>query len=106
VCDAAKAIEVTPALSWTKASALRAIAEDAARNAFPLYAGDEANDADALAAAAALGGVAVGVGPNAPAGAAYRLAGPDAMADLLADLSAALDGDKAPARALPGGASG
>jgi trehalose-6-phosphatase len=86
-----------PALGWTKASAVRAIVDDAARNAFAFYAGDEANDADALAAAAGLGGVAVGVGPRAPEAAPYRLADPAELAWLLAEILAAFATNRAAA---------
>ena len=55
----------------------------------PLYAGDDANDADALIAAADLGGIAIGIGPRAPSLARYRL--PDAWSlgcvlDVLLDM--------------------
>jgi trehalose-phosphatase len=86
VVECARAFEVVPALGWTKALAVKAIAEDAARDPLVLYAGDEANDADALAAVANLGGIAVGVGPKAPKAAAYRVDDPEQLADLLADV--------------------
>ena len=49
--------------------------------ALPIYSGDDANDADALEAAAALGGIAIGIGVRAPATATHRLPSPR---DLLA----------------------
>jgi trehalose-phosphatase len=77
--DATMAIEITPDLGWTKATALRMIVAHVNRGiVLPLYAGDEANDADALATAAELGGVAIGVGRLAPATAQFVL--PDAVA--------------------------
>jgi trehalose-6-phosphatase len=80
------AIEITAALGWTKGSAVRTIVEHVGAGAMPLYAGDEANDEDALAEAAALGGVALGIGPRAPATAQQRLASPEALAQFLAKL--------------------
>jgi trehalose-phosphatase len=75
--DAAMAIEIAPDLGWTKGTALRMIlAHIGDRAVLPLYAGDEANDADALMTAAQLGGVAIGVGQVAPSTAHYRLADP------------------------------
>jgi trehalose-phosphatase len=101
LCDCARAIEVTPTLGWTKASAVRAIVDDAARNAFAFYAGDEANDADALAEVAGLGGVAVGVGPCAPEAAPYRLDDPAGLAGLLADLFTAIGATRSGAAVAP-----
>jgi trehalose 6-phosphate phosphatase len=78
VVDSAMAIEITPDLGWTKGTALRMIVEHVRGAAvLPLYAGDDANDTDALLAAADLGGVAVGIGPHAPPAARYRL--PDSL---------------------------
>lgn len=74
VVDAVMAIEIAPDLGWTKGTALRLILEHVGGTAvLPLYAGDDANDADALLAAADLGGVAIGIGPRAPSLAPYRL---------------------------------
>jgi trehalose 6-phosphate phosphatase len=85
--DGAMAIEITPDLGWTKGTALRMIVEHVRGPAvLPLYAGDDANDADALLAAADLGGVAIGVGPNAPATAQYHLADPLSLGCFLDDL--------------------
>ena len=76
--DSAMAIEITPDLGWTKGTALRMIVEHVRGAAvLPLYAGDDANDADALLAAADLGGVAIGIGAQAPPAARYRL--PDSL---------------------------
>ncbi len=92
--------EVLPALQWNKGSALRLIVENstqavgassgAPRPAIPLYAGDSDNDAEALDAATALGGVAVGIGPLAPTSALHRLAHPGALAALLGRLASQL----------------
>ena len=76
VVDGSMAVEITPDHGRTKGSALRTIVEHLGGNCVvPLYAGDAPNDADALSAAVALGGVAIGIGPQAPE-APHRLPGP------------------------------
>jgi len=87
VLDGPLAIEVVPAIERDKGTALRAIVATSSEPATVLYAGDAANDALALAAAAELGGVALGIGPEPPAEAAYRLPDPAALTELLAALS-------------------
>ena len=85
------AIEVVPAIERDKGTALRAIvAHSGNEPATVLYAGDAANDAHALAAAAELGGIALGVGPEPPAVANYRLPDPAALTELLVGLAGAL----------------
>jgi trehalose-phosphatase len=84
VLDGPMAIEITPDLGWTKESALRRILAHLGRNqVLPFYAGDDANDADALAAAVSLGGIAVGIGARAPAAAQYRLPDPASLGHFL-----------------------
>ena len=91
VLDGPMAIEVVPAIERDKGTALRAIvAHSGAAPTTVLYAGDAANDASALAAAAELGGIALGIGPEPPAVAAYRLPDPTALTELLAALANAL----------------
>jgi len=91
VLDGPLALEVVPAIARDKGTALRAIvAHDGAEPATVLYAGDAANDAPALAAAAELGGIALGVGPEPPAEAAYRLSDSTALTELLGALADAL----------------
>ena len=88
VLDGPMAIEVVPAIERDKGTALRAIvAHDGAEPATVLYAGDAANDAHALAAAVELGGIALGVGPEPPAVANYRLPDPAALSELLVGLA-------------------
>jgi trehalose-phosphatase len=91
VVEVAMALEITPALGWTKGSAVRALAAHAGSGAVPLYAGDEANDRDALEAVAALGGVAIGVGPRAPSVAYFRLPDSAAFVKLLSGLLEAIE---------------
>ena len=91
VLDGPMAIEVVPAIERDKGTALRAIVTAAGGEpATVLYAGDSANDALALAAAAERGGVALGIGPEPPAAAVYRLPDPAALHALLTRLTAEL----------------
>lgn len=85
------AVEILPELGWSKGTAVRQMAEHAGPGPVaPCYFGDHANDASAFDAVAALGGVAVGVGPAAPASARFRLADPRAVHELLSSLLVAL----------------
>jgi trehalose 6-phosphate phosphatase len=91
VLDGPLAIEVVPAIARDKGTALRAIVAAGGEPATVLYAGDAANDALALTVAAEeLGGIALGIGPEPPAVAEYRLSDPAALAELLAALAEAL----------------
>jgi trehalose-phosphatase len=90
VLDGPMAIEVVPAINRDKGTALRAIVAAGGEPATVLYAGDAANDAHALAAAAELGGVALGIGPEPPLEAADRLPDPAALTELLVALAEAL----------------
>lgn len=92
VLDGPLAIEVVPAIDRDKGTALRAIVATCGEPATVLYAGDAANDALALATAAELGGIALGIGPEPPAAAVYRLPDPAALHGLLAALADQLDG--------------
>lgn len=87
--DGAQAVEVVPASGWTKGTAVRRIAEHA-RADLPVYAGDGANDSEALEAVAGLGGIPVGVGPVAPPAARHRLASPAALGAWIGDVLEAL----------------
>jgi len=89
------AVEVMPSSAWSKGTVVEKIlAHLGADRALPLYAGDAANDADALHAVAALGGIPIGVGPDAPAGVPYRLPDPAALAGFLFSLDAALSAEE------------
>ncbi len=91
VLDGPLAIEVLPAIEHDKGTALRTIvAQGGAEPALVLYAGDAVNDAPALAAAHALGGIALGIGPEPPAEAIERLPDPAALSALLAALAETL----------------
>lgn len=91
VVDGPLVIEVGPAIERDKGTTLRTIvAHSGTEPATVLYAGDAANDAPALAATVELGGVALGIGPEPPAAAVYRLPDPAALRDLLTRLTAEL----------------
>jgi trehalose-phosphatase len=89
IFEAPLAIEVFPAIGADKGTALHAIVAriGAIQAPFVLYAGDASNDAAALAAAAELGGIALGIGPEPPPSAEYRLPDPDALSEWLAVLA-------------------
>ena len=86
----AMAWEVTPALGWDKGSALRTIVAALGRPALTVYAGDGANDAQAILAANDLGGITFGVGDAAPPDVRYRLRDPGELVGLLAGLAKTL----------------
>ncbi|MCP5449153.1 MAG: trehalose-phosphatase [Gammaproteobacteria bacterium] len=91
VLDGPLAIEVLPAIEHDKGTALRTIvAQGDPESALVLYAGDAANDAPALAMAHAMGGIALGIGPEPPADAVERLPDPAALTALLAALAETL----------------
>lgn len=77
------AIEVTANLGWTKGSAVHKILEDVGSNALPFFAGDGANDAEAIDAVKRLGGITIGIGPQAPSAALARLPDPPALVNFL-----------------------
>ena len=91
VLEGPLSLEVGPDHGRNKGTALRAIhAHGGAEPATVLYAGDSANDAPALAVAAELGGIALGIGPEPPAEATARLPDPAALIALLTVLAADL----------------
>jgi trehalose 6-phosphate phosphatase len=87
-----KALEITPNLDWTKGTAVRHILQQyGLYGSGILYAGDAANDAEALEAVREMGGVTLGVGSTAPAAAEYRLADSEACVGFLKQLLDGLD---------------
>jgi trehalose 6-phosphate phosphatase len=92
ILEGPMALEILPAVSWDKGSAVRAILDGIGPPVLPLYAGDADNDRDALAATVALGGIAISIGPAAPAHGPYRLEDPIALTMFLHDLDYALAG--------------
>jgi trehalose-phosphatase len=90
VVEGPRGMEITPALGWTKGSALSRIVTQAGSPALALYAGNDRNDQDALEQVAALGGIAIGVGPRAPLAAQHRVPDPAALWQFLFSLPEAL----------------
>lgn len=92
VFDATMAIEAMPDIGWSKGSAVLMMVERLGGNTvLPFYAGDDANDADAMIASAVMGGLAIGIGPGAPTAALHNLPDPrslgrclDALREMLA----------------------
>jgi trehalose-phosphatase len=77
------AIEITPNLGWTKGSAVHRIIQDVGPTSLPFYAGDSANDSDAIEAVRSLGGITVGIGSYPPEAASARLPDPRALVNFL-----------------------
>lgn len=85
------ALEIVPDLGWTKGTAVRMMIDQAGLDRPAVcYAGDHANDAAAFDTVAALGGISIGIGQDAPPSAQFRLPEPAALHALLADLLAQL----------------
>lgn len=81
------AIEFRPRVAWNKAVALERMIHDLEiESPGVLFAGDAENDASALKYVRDSGGVSIGVGPEAPDIALYRLASPAELTALLGGL--------------------
>lgn len=91
ILDGPLAVEIVPELGWTKGTAVREICKHLGDGVIPLYAGDHNNDAEAFAAAAALGGISIGVGPEAPQNARFCVPDPVLLADVLFNLLESLE---------------
>lgn len=89
--EGSMATEILPDVGWGKGEALEAILKHDGRKATPLYAGNDANDASALQATVARGGVAIGVGPFAPLQARHHVPNAECLAEHLRELLAMLD---------------
>lgn len=96
VRDVSRALEIGLACGWTKADAADRILASVGPRAFPVFAGDGANDEEAVARVNALGGLTIGVGPEVPAGVQVRVAAPEEFAADLDRLLAAVAGPTAP----------
>lgn len=91
IVEGPRAWEITPAWGWTKGTAVGMIlAHLGAGGEQLLYAGDSANDADAMEVVAAAGGTVLGIGPRAPSLAQYRLPDHAALQTFLTCLDAFL----------------
>jgi trehalose 6-phosphate phosphatase len=90
--DGSLAMELLPAIGWAKGEALSAIIAHHGQDAIPLYAGNDVRDAGPMLLAATGGGVAVGVGPEAPCEAQYQLGDVESLTEHLAHFVARLQG--------------
>jgi trehalose 6-phosphate phosphatase len=87
-----RAWEITPEKGWNKGTAVRLLlAGFGAGTDILFYAGDGANDADAIEEVAVMGGITVGIGPAAPSAAACKLPDYAALIAFLSDLDASLE---------------
>lgn len=84
VRDVTRAIEIHLAGAWTKADAVGRILAAVGPDPFPVFAGDGANDTEAVARVNAEGGITIGVGADYPAGVRATVSAPEVLA---ADLS-------------------
>ena len=90
-----KAWEVTPDNGWSKGTAVRLILADfVAATDMLFYAGDGANDSEAIAEVAEMGGITVGIGPDAPEAAEFRLPDHAVLRDFLGRLDDSLEKGK------------
>lgn len=88
-------IEIAPEGGWDKGTAVEAILNHLSPlnpNAMPVFFGDAPNDFEAMAAVERRGGIAVGIGPDAPAKAKIHLDSPDELAGELDSLIRELGG--------------
>ena len=103
VVDGPLALEITPRLGWTKGTAVRLFLDALPlRSRLVLYAGDHANDLDAIEAVEGLagitiagtanGGITIGIGEHAPPVAKFRMDSPRQFGAWLTDLETALRG--------------
>ncbi|QDU19408.1 trehalose-phosphatase [Urbifossiella limnaea] len=95
-----QALEVALAGAWTKGDAVDRLA---GVDALVVFAGDGANDEEAVAAVNARGGLTVGVGPEAPAAVRLRVADQNEFVAGLHRLAASLCGAAVVGRPHPGG---
>ncbi|MCR4414714.1 MAG: trehalose-phosphatase [Thermoguttaceae bacterium] len=98
IVEGPMALEISPELHWDKGSTVRLLAERFREDdPLVLYAGDGANDREALRTATALQGIALGVGPDAEA--LLRVPDPRALVRFLGRLDALLEHPGRPSRA-------
>ena len=90
------------AWGWTKGTAVRLIFGDVgATNAALLYAGDGANDIDAMEIVTAMGGIALGIGPHPPTASQYSLPNPATLLNSSAGWMALWKSGSAPPHGPP-----
>lgn len=85
------AVEIVPELGWTKGTAVEAILKRLDRPFAACFAGDHANDASAFETVDRCGGISIGVGPEAPVCAKFRLDSPQTLFDLLVEVVVQLE---------------
>jgi trehalose-phosphatase len=86
VMDGPRAVEAILAVGRDKGESVRWLISHLGGSVFPICAGDSENDQPSLAVALETGGLALGVGPTAPAEAHCRFAGPDDLMSWLESL--------------------
>lgn len=95
VRDVTRALEITLDGCWNKGTAVATILKSLAPHPFVLYAGDGANDVEAISVVNTLGGLSLGIGVEAPVEARFRLENPkkftDGLSILLGELQSARD---------------
>ncbi|MGE5193531.1 MAG: trehalose-phosphatase [Deltaproteobacteria bacterium] len=103
--ESSLSLEITPDLGWTKGTAVRMLVDSVrAPDVRVLYAGDSANDDEAMVAVADDGGITVGVGAEAPAAANVRVRDPGDLFEFLAAFAEALSACRVSHSLRPGGA--
>jgi trehalose 6-phosphate phosphatase len=85
-----RTLEIRPANAWTKGDAVDRMLSAGGAGVFPIYAGDGANDEEAVERVNAHGGLTIGVGREAPAAATIHLATPEGLVGGLAGLCSKL----------------
>lgn len=92
IIEAPLAVEVLVGGTWTKGDAVRKMIEHVGEPLSLLYAGDAPNDREALEAATAQGGIALGVGSLAPPSATAHVSDPDTLVQWMNALLHAIQG--------------
>jgi trehalose-phosphatase len=92
IVEAPLAVEALVGGTWTKGDAVHKIVEQVGEPAFVLYAGDAPNDREALDAATAHGGIALGVGPLAPPSVTANVEDPETLVNWFQALLHAIQG--------------
>jgi trehalose-6-phosphatase len=96
IVKASAALEVLPRVGWDKGSVVRLLHAGSTGGCGLFFAGDSAGDAEAVEAVVSLGGLAVGVGPDAPPGCSRLLTEPSSLAELLETVLANLRKEASP----------
>jgi trehalose 6-phosphate phosphatase len=90
IVEGPMAVEAVVGGTWTKGDAVRQMIARVGEPVFVFYAGDAANDKEAFDVVTARGGIALGVGPLAPASATAQVDDPDTLLEWLTVLPPAL----------------